>query len=340
MRQIFPPPTAGSGKSRAENPVRFTTDARTASPVAGSCAFQSALICPTAPRPCSILIHVSAKLKKLSDLSKRGPHRVMEGDLGYTGLPGKVFVPADGKAVPGVAFGHDWMKSSEDYTKTLRHLASWGIAVAAPDTERSFNPNHSGFAADLETALQIVAGVKLGNGNTTVSPGKLGVVGHGMGGGCAVLTSVNNEKVKAVASIYPSSVAPSANEAARTLFLPGLIIGPDEDADAIFDPGNPARLAYNWSGPVAYRTVKDGNQKTFSEDNFKKFLLGQGRSKTSVQETVRGLLTGFLLHQLEGDKTYAAYSEIDAQGKGVESLFGKELADRADFARSDKKSIF
>ncbi len=264
----------------------------------------------------------------------------MEGDLGYTGLPGKVYVPADGKAVPGVAFGHDWMKSAEDYKKTLRHLASWGIAVAAPDTERGFNPNHSGFAADLETALQILSGVKLGNGNTTVAPGKLGVVGHGMGGGCAVLTSVNNEKVKAVATIYPAAVAPSADNAARTLFLPGLVIGPDADADAIFDPGNPARLAYNWSGPVAYRTVKDGNQKAFSEDNLKKILLGQGRSKASVQETVRGLLTGFLLHQLDGDKSYSAYSEMDAQGKGVESVFGKELADRADFARSDVKSIF
>ena len=283
---------------------------------------------------------MSAKLKKLSELSKRGPHRVMEGDLGYTGLPGKVYVPADGTAVPGVAFGHDWMKSAGDYTKTLRHLASWGIAVAAPDTERGFNPNHAGFAADLETALQILGGVKLGNGNVAVSPGKLGIVGHGMGGGCAVLASVNNEKVKAVASLYPASVAPSADNAARSLFLPGLVIGPDEDADAIFDPGNPAKLAFNWSGPVAYRTVKDGNQKSFSEDGMKKFLLGQGRSKASVQEPVRGLLTGFLLHQLNGDKAYAAYSEIDAEGKAVESLFGKDLADRAEFARSDKKSIF
>lgn len=301
---------------------------------------QSAVICPARRSRCSILFFVSAKLKKLSELSKRGPHRVMEGDLGYTGLPGKVYVPADGTAVPGVAFGHDWMKSADDYEKTLRHLASWGIAVAAPDTERGFKPNHAGFAADLETALQILAGVKLGNGNTTVSPGKLGVIGHGMGGGCAVLASVNNEKVKAVAPIYPASVAPSANDAARTLFLPGLIIGPDEDADAIFDPGNPAKLAFNWSGPVAYRTVEDGNQKSFSEDGFKKFLLGQGRSKASVQETVRGLVTGFLLHQLNGDKAYSDYSEMDAEGKGIESVYGKELADRADFARGDAKGLF
>lgn len=155
---------------------------------------------------------MSANLKKLSELSKRGPYRVMEGDLGYTGLPGKVYLPAEGTAIPGVAFGHDWMTSAANYEKTLRHLASWGIAVAVPDTERGFNPNHAGYAADLETCLQILGGVRMGNGNVTISPGKLGVAGHGMGGGCAVLASVDNDKVKAVAPVYPASVAPSAVE--------------------------------------------------------------------------------------------------------------------------------
>lgn len=294
----------------------------------------------TSWRACSTLKGVSANLKKLSELSKRGPYRVMEGDLGYTGLPGKVYVPEEGKGIPGVAFGHDWMKGADDYEKTLRHLASWGIAVAAPDTERGFNPNHAGFAADLETALQILGGVRMGNGNVTVDPAKLGIAGHGMGGGCAVLASVDNAKVKAVTSIYPAAVAPSAISAARTLFKPGLVIGPDEDSNGIFDPGNPAKLAYNWSGPVAYRTVKKGNQQSVSEDNLKKRLLGVGKSRASVQETVRGLLVGYFLHQLTDDKKYSDFSEMDASGKGVKSIFGKELADHAGFARADASGLF
>ena len=292
------------------------------------------------PHTCSNVCCVSANLKKLSELSKRGPHRVLEGDLGYTGLPGKVYLPAEGTAIPGIAFGHDWMKSADNYHKTLRHLASWGIAVAVPDTERGFRPNHAGFAADLETALQILAGVKMGNGNVTISPGKLGIAGHGMGGGCAVLASVDNDKVKAVASVYPSDVAPSAIEASRSLFKAGLVIGPDKDSDAIFDHGNPAKLAYNWSGPVSYRAVKNGNQQALSEDNFTKMLLGVGRSKTSVQETIRGLLTGFFLHQLNDDKAYAAFSEPEAAGKGVESLVGKDLIERAGFNRDDSGGLF
>ena len=277
---------------------------------------------------------MSAKLKKLSDLSKRGPHRVLEGDLGYTGLPGKVYTPAEGKNLPAVAFGHDWTKDVDDYHGTLRHLASWGIAVAAPNTETGFRPDHRGFAADLETSLQILAGVRLGNGNISVSPGKLGIVGHGMGGGAAVLAAVDNPKVKAVATVYPANVAPSAVEAARALFAPGMVIGPGEDGDSLFDPGNPAKLAYNWAGDVVYRAPKKGDQQSFSEDGMIKRILGLGKSDRALQETVRGLLVGYLLHVLNDEKAYAGYAEADAEGSGVVSLSGEKLAKAAGLALS------
>lgn len=278
---------------------------------------------------------MSAKLKKLSDLSKRGPHRVLEGDLGYTGLPGKVYTPAEGKNLPAVAFGHDWTKDIDDYHGTLRHLASWGIAVAAPNTETGFRPDHRGFAADLETSLQILAGVRLGNGNISVSPGKIGIVGHGMGGGAAVLAAVDNPKVKAVATVYPANVAPSAVEAARALFAPGMVIGPGEDGDSLFDPGNPAKLAYNWAGDVVYRAPKKGDQQSFSEDGMIKRILGVGKSDRSLQETVRGLLVGYLLHVLNDEKAYAGYAEADAEGSGVVSLSGEKLAKAAGLARDN-----
>lgn len=280
-------------------------------------------------------MRVSAKLKKLSDLSKRGPHRVMEGDLGYTGLPGKVYAPAEGKNLPGVAFGHDWLKSVGDYHGTLRHLASWGIAVAAPDTETGINPDHRGLAADMETCLQILTGIRLGNGHISIAPGKLGLVGHGMGGGAAVLAAVDNTKVKTVVSIYPANVAPSAVEAARNVFVPGLVVGPGEDGDSLFDPGNPAKLAYNWAGEAAYRAVKKGDQQSFSEDGMVKRILGLGKSDRGLQQTVRGLITGYLLYQLEGENQYSAYAELDASGSGVKSFEGEKLAKIAGLTRDD-----
>ncbi|WP_291313176.1 dienelactone hydrolase family protein [Corynebacterium sp. UBA2622] len=272
---------------------------------------------------------MSANLKKLSDLSQRGPHRVLEGDLGYTGLPGKVYAPAEGHNLPAVAFGHDWMRGVAEYRDTLRHLASWGIVAAAPETETGFSPDHAGFSADLETTLQILAGVRLGNGNITVSPGKLGLAGHGMGGGAAVLAAVNNAKLAAVAAVYPAATAPSSVEAARNLFAPGMIIGPDSDSDAIFDPGNPAALAYNWAGDVVYRVVKKGNQQSFAEDGLQKRLMGLGTPKRKIQTTVRGLLTGYFLHELAGEKKFSGFSDPEASGKSVSSLAGEKLASRA-----------
>ncbi|KQB84249.1 dienelactone hydrolase family protein [Corynebacterium oculi] len=265
--------------------------------------------------------------KHLSKLSKRGPHRVLVGDLAYAGLPGKVYTPAEGNGIPAVAFGHDWLTGIKAYRVTLRHLASWGIAVAAPDTQTGFHPDHRSLAADLNTAMQILAGVKLGHGNVTVSPGKIGLVGHGMGAGAAILASANEEKVRAVACAYPAVTSPSSEEAARAVKAPGLILG--SGRDSLVESGNPARVAHHWKGNVAYRELENGTQHGFSEDTVRKLLVGASGPQTSAKETARGLITGFLLHQLAGEKKYSGFSEPDATAKKVLAFTDEEIADKA-----------
>lgn len=279
---------------------------------------------------------MSENLKKhLAQLSKRGPHRVLVGSLDYAGLPGKVYTPAEGNGMPAIAFGHDWMKGIDKYHATLRHLASWGIVVGAPDTERGFFPDHRGFAADLESTLQILAGVKLGKGKVTVNPGKLGIAGHGMGGGAAILATVDNRKIDAVAALFPADTAPSAEKAARHISQPGLIIGAENKG--IIDAGNPAKVAYNWDGPVAYRELGNMQQAGFAEDNLFKLAVGIGRPQTAGQETARGLLTGFFLHQLASENKYSGFSEPDATGKKITSYTGDDLADKA--GEENKKQL-
>lgn len=274
---------------------------------------------------------MSENLKKhLAKLSKRGPHRVLVGSLDYAGIEGKVYTPAEGNGVPAIAFGHDWMKGIDKYHVTLRHLASWGIVVAAPNTEKGFLPDHRGFASDLESCLQIAAGVKLGQGHVTVSPGKLGIVGHGMGGGAAILAATDSPKVKAVAALYPAVTTPPAESAATHITRPGLIIGSGQSG--LVDAGNPARIAANWAGPVAYRELSNGNQQGFTEDTLFKLTLGIGRPQFAGQELARGLLTGFLLHRLDGEHKYAGFSSPEATAKHVTSYAGDELKARADMA--------
>nr|WP_152822183.1 MULTISPECIES: dienelactone hydrolase family protein [unclassified Corynebacterium] len=265
--------------------------------------------------------------KHLSKLSKRGPYRVLVGDLAYAGLPGKVYTPAEGNGIPAVAFGHDWFTGIKAYRATLRHLASWGIAVAAPDTQAGFRPDHRSFAADLNTCMQILAGVKLGHGNVTVSPGKIGLVGHGMGAGAAVLASTGEEKVRAVACAYPATTSPSSTEAARAVTAPGLVLG--SGRDNLLEAGNPALLAHHWRGEVAYRELEKGTQHGFSEDTVRKVLVGASGPQTSAKETARGLITGFLLHRLAGEKKYSGFSAPEATAKGVLSLGAADIEEKA-----------
>lgn len=69
--------------------------------------------------------------KLVKQLQRRGPHRVLKGDLGVAGLPGVIYTPENGSNLPAVAFAHDWLTPPKRYAKTLQHLASWGLVVAA-----------------------------------------------------------------------------------------------------------------------------------------------------------------------------------------------------------------
>src|SRR4051812_16965643 len=167
-----------------------------------------------------------ARTKKLfTALTRRGPHRVLRGDLAFAGLPGVVYTPESGLNLAGVAFGHDWLASADRYAGTLEHLASWGIVAAAPNTETSFAPSVLNLAFDLGTTLDIVAGVRLGPGKISVHPTKLGVVGHGFGGSAAVFTAAGmGDRLKAAVAMFPTISKPGAEQPAAALRVPGLIL--------------------------------------------------------------------------------------------------------------------
>ena len=133
--------------------------------------------------------------KLFSALTRRGPHRVLRGDLAFAGLSGVVYTPEAGLNLPAVAFGHNWLTGTAHYSGLLEHLASWGIVAGAPDTQRGLAPSVLNLAYDLGVALDIVAGVRLGPGNISVHPAKLGVVGHGFGGSAAVIVGWFSQRV-------------------------------------------------------------------------------------------------------------------------------------------------
>jgi dienelactone hydrolase len=293
---------------------------------------------------------VAVKVKNLVDqLGRPGPYDVKVGDLGVTGLPGRIYVPVEGSggagrvgrrgriSVPGLVFGHDWCTGVDAYHVTLRHLASWGIAVAAPDTETGFVTDHAGFAADLESSLQVLTGVTFGSGTTVTDSDRLYLAGHGMGAGAAVLTAAgrapagqdrqNRPSLRGVIAVYPSDTTPSCYGAARRVETPGLVL--DAGRPGTVPVGNASRLAANWRGPVVYRRILKGSPAGFSEPILRKALLGGAGPEFGVQDLLRALMVGFITGDGALDSSLsrdcATFHDPETAVKGTATATRREL---------------
>jgi hypothetical protein len=254
--------------------------------------------------------HVAGPKKLFAALKRRGPHRVLRGDLSFAGLPGVVYTPESGFNLPGVAFGHEWLTGVERYTGTLEHLASWGIVAAAPDTETGIAPSVLNLAFDLGTTLDIIAGVRLGNGKISVHAAKLGLVGHGFGASTAVFAAAGMPaKPRAVFAAFPTVTTPRAEQAAGTLAVPGLIL--TDPGDPMSLRSNAVELARVWDG-ATLRAVPKAKAGGLIEGRRLARVVGLPGADRGTQKMVRALMTGYLLHMLAGDNAYRDFADPEA----------------------------
>jgi dienelactone hydrolase len=253
-----------------------------------------------------------ARIRKLvAALSRRGTHRVLRGDLAFAGLPGVVYTPESGHNLPGIAFGHEWLTGAARYSGLLEHLASWGIVAGAPDTQRGLAPSVLNLAFDLGTALDIVAGVRLGPGDISVHPAKLGVAGHGFGASAAVFAAAGMPgKLAAVAAIFPAVTSPRAEEPAASLKVPGIILTAPGDTTAL--NSNALSLSRVW-GAATLRIVSKADAGGLVEGRRITQIVGAAGPHRATQKSVRALLTGYLLYTLAGDKDYRDFADPDVQ---------------------------
>lgn len=266
-----------------------------------------------------------ASTKKLfSALTRRGPHRALRGDLAFAGLPGVVYTPESGMNLAGVALGHDWLAGGDRYEGTLEHLASWGIVAAAPNTETGVAPSVLNLAFDLGTTLDIIAGVRLGPGEISVHPTKLGVVGHGFGASAAVFAAAGMPaKPKAVVAMFPTVTKPAAEQPAAGLTVPGLVLTAPGDPMTL--RSNAVELARIWKA-ATLRTVNKAKAGGLIEGRRLARVVGLPGADRSTQKVVRALLTGYLLHALTGDKAYADFAdpEVDLPKAPVVNPFADD----------------
>ncbi|ACU40358.1 dienelactone hydrolase family protein [Actinosynnema pretiosum subsp. pretiosum] len=252
----------------------------------------------------------------LDQLSRPGEHEVLRGDLALVGLPGLVYTPASGLGLPAVAFSHGWLQPATRYRGLLRHLASWGIVAAAPNTQRGPLASARLMSANLTTALDVCTGVRLGEGGISVDPERLAVAGHSMGGGAAVLAAARDPRARAVVTLAAAETKPSALDAAREIGVPGLHLAGGEDR--IAPPiGHAQAIAEAWRGPVQVRMLEKASHLGFTEGRHWSELLLDGRGERSAQRLARGLVTAFLLRVLKGERRWDALLEDDVRGAAL-----------------------
>lgn len=253
----------------------------------------------------------------MTQLARRGRHRVLRGDLGFVGIPGQVFTPESGTRLPAVAFGHAWLADSARYRDLLFHLASWGLVVAVPDAQRGPFASDAALAADLRATLLAVANVPLGFDGLSVNRDRLGLVGHGFGASAAVLAASSETllgqrppKVRSVAAVFPAPTTSILLPAAASVTVPSTVIAAGNDVDTY--TANALPLARALGGDVTLRTIPGGSDRGLLEKRGLAALVGFNGADRKTHSQVRALLTGFLLNTLADDPEYQAFADPEA----------------------------
>lgn len=208
-----------------------------------------------------------------------GPYRVLVGPTDAAGLAGQIYVPAGGKHTPLVVFAHDWLHGPEHYSQTLKHLASWGLTVIAPQVS-GVVPEENKLADAITQAILLAPKLQLSQASTTVSPSEVSLFGHGMGAAAAIAVAAKR-KVQTVVAAWPSHT-----DLGETLRTPGLMINGDKDPS--FGFGEPAELAAAWPGAKLI-TLKKATSSEFAERQVVPRLLGLAGGKGKTQQQVRKL---------------------------------------------------
>ncbi|TCK20376.1 dienelactone hydrolase family protein [Pseudonocardia endophytica] len=274
----------------------------------------------------------------LGVLSRPGPHEVRHGDLGLVGIPGIIYTPVAGLGLPAVVLAHDWLQPVRRYVELLRHLASWGIVAAAPDTQGSPVPSISRFSTDLLTTLDVCVGVRLGDGRISVDSRRTALAGHGIGGGTALLAASRRERLGAVVTLAPAEVRPSAIEAARSVTAPTLHLAAEVDSMAPA-AGHAQKMAEAAGGPVQLRTLAKAGHLGFCEGLHWTGMLTGDKAQPKVRKLTRALVTAYLLDQLMDESRVRSLTEGDVKGAPLVDLTAEEDEEAAAERRDPLKIL-
>ncbi|RXR34230.1 T9SS type A sorting domain-containing protein [Flavobacterium piscinae] len=150
----------------------------------------------------------------------------------------EVFYPADtngtdvpitvssSQTFPLLSFGHGFVMTFEAYQNFWEELVPQGYIMAFPKTEGSITPSHTNFAKDLAFVIEAMNELNSNSSSlffSRISP-KNAVMGHSMGGGCALLAKQYSTQINHVVTFAAAETNPSAISASSTIDLPSFTI--------------------------------------------------------------------------------------------------------------------
>jgi pimeloyl-ACP methyl ester carboxylesterase len=233
-----------------------------------------------------------------------------------------------GTPAPVVAFGHGYQASVDAYESTLSHLASWGIVVIAPRSGGGLFPSHAAFASDLLSALDwVAAAARSPDGDwptDAVAPGSLGLSGHSMGGGAALLAAARDPTIRTVATLAAAETAPSAISAAAKFKAPALFVAAADDVIAPVDAHQRPMFEAIASESAQLRTIEGAGHCGFldGESAILRLICGEAAIGPDEQRRMtREVLTAWLLTETTEDLSFTelAWPDGPVEGMLVES---------------------
>jgi predicted dienelactone hydrolase len=265
----------------------------------------------------ALLALASAAGSRAQDLSQPGPLTPAQRDVTVVRAGGSTFTatvhyPALGTAsgspvdagngpYPIIAFGHGFVTPVTQYASTCAHLASWGFVVLLPQTQGSLFPSHSAFADDLVSALDWM-GAQAGAAGSpwagAVDPARRGVMGHSMGGGCALLAADRDPSIRVAVPFSAAETNPSSTSACLGVGVATRIVVGSQDT--IVPPTTNAPMFANLRGPAQLVSIAGGFHCGFIDGSIA-FCDSGSISRAQQLAIVRRESAEFLLLYLRGD---------------------------------------
>ncbi|WP_240800703.1 alpha/beta hydrolase [Streptomyces sp. ICN441] len=239
-----------------------------------------------------------------TDLTVSASGRSFGARVWYPSASAGADTPVAPGAHPALAFGHGFFQDISKYQSLLRHYASWGFVAVAPKSQGGLFPSHSGFADDLAASLSWLTTQNGTPGSRfagAIDVDRLGLSGHSMGGGAALLASARSTAVKSVSTLAAAETNPSAVTASGGLRIPAQFVGGSADSIAGV-AGHQQKMYDAKPAPTQLRVITGGFHCGFVDTSG--FGCDSGSiDRATQQRLTRGVTTAYLLYTLAGDRT-------------------------------------